>query len=158
MYVVIIMGTKDRKGAKYHGSRTHGWGTHKKHRGHGNKGGSGMGGTGKRGDAKKPSIWNIKNYFGKHGFKFHGQQETYNPINLSQLDHYLDSFVKEGKATKSGEVYTIDLEKAGHNKLLGSGQIRKKVHVTVGAASEQAQSKIVEAGGKIEGLKTESKE
>ena len=40
----------------------------KKHRGAGNKGGRGNAGTGKRSDCKKPSVWGIEHFYGKHGF------------------------------------------------------------------------------------------
>ncbi len=141
---------KPKRVHRLRGSRTYGWGSHKKHRGHGNKGGSGMGGTGKRADAKKPSVWNIPDYFGKIGFKKKGMVIKYTPINLSQVDLYIDTWVKQGKAKAGNGVYTIDLNTIGYNKLLGSGQIRKKIMITVTYASPSAVSK-------VEGLIAEKK-
>ncbi len=138
-----------RKVARQRGNTWHGWGRGAAHhKGSGNRGGKGMAGSGKRADQKKPSIWKEK-YFGKFGFKKKGQKEDIVPINIKILEQKLVSFEKEGNASKSGDVYTIDLEKAGYNKLLGDGKATKKMKISVKYASHGSIEKVKEAGGEV---------
>jgi len=149
---------KKKKNVKQRGHKTHGWGAKKKHRGAGNRGGRGMAGTGKRGDAKKPSIWKEK-YFGIGGFHKHGQKEDIHLINISSIDEATDKLVAEGKMTKQGDTYSIDVSKLGANKVLGSGAVTKKLIVTSKYFSESAVKKIEAAGGKaVAAKKDELKE
>ena len=75
-----------------------------------------------------------------------------NAMNLKDLDVKLDDFVQEKKATKSGNTYSIDLNNINIQKILGRGNIKKKVNITVKKASKQAIEKIEKAGGKIKVL------
>lgn len=148
---------KRKKVTKQRGGKTHGWGSMKKHRGAGNRGGRGNAGSGKRADQKKPSYWNPrkpngqkygKDYFGKSGFhSIHDDKIAV--INVRDLDMHIASWVTEKHATKSGEAYTIDLSVVGVLKILGSGQITKKVKVTVAHATAGAIEKISAVGGEV---------
>ena len=142
---------KKKKVTKQRGSKTHGWGSMKKHRGAGHRGGRGNAGSGKRGDAKKPTFQNNtrSNYLGKKGFTSIYKNDAFNSINLAKLSFMLDSFVEDKKATKKGDVYTIDLTALGFQKLLGSGKITKSVNVTVMIASKKAVDKIKAAKGSV---------
>lgn len=89
---------------------------------------------------------------GKKGFK-RPQDITriskVNTINVKELDLNLDAFVEEELAEKSGNTYSLDLGNNNIQKLLGRGQINKKVNITVQKASENAVKKIEAAGGKV---------
>ncbi len=140
---------KRKKNVRLRGSKTHGGGSMKKRRGRGHKGGQGMAGTGKRADSKKPSIWKDTEYFGKHGFFRHGQREIIETINIRDIDEQADTLVGKQLAVKDAASYSIDLNKMGINKLLGSGRITKKWKIQVAYASQGAIDAVKEAGGEI---------
>lgn len=144
---------RKKKSVKFRGHKTHGWGSKKKHRGAGNRGGRGNAGTGKRADQNKPTIWKEK-YFGKSGFKKHGQKEEIMPINISYFDENFDKLVAKGLLVKEKEGHAIDTAKIGYNKVLGTGNIGKKLIITSKYFSESAVKKIEAAGGKV--IKTEA--
>ena len=150
---------KPKKNIRQRGHKTHGWGSKKKHRGAGNRGGRGNAGSGKRGDQKKPSYWNNlktmkagqkrgQDYFGKFGFGMNADKSGI-AITVRDLDTRMHTFVADKKATEKGGVYTIDLTKAGIAKLLGTGQVTKKLNVTVIYATASAIEKIKAAGGSV---------
>ena len=92
--------------------------------------------------------WDI----GKTGFKRPQDMvrlSTVNTVNVKELDYRIDKLVEEKKATKSGDTYTLNLESVNIQKLLGRGEINKKINLTVNKASERAVQKIEEAGGKV---------
>ena len=127
---------KRKKSNRMRGTKTHGHGSKKKWRGAGNRGGRGMAGSGKRADQKKTYILRYygTKYFGKHGF--HSiNKKTINIINLDELNN-LD---KE----------EINLKELGYDKLLGRGNISKKIKVHVRYASKSAIEKIKEKGGEV---------
>ncbi|MBI2545565.1 uL15 family ribosomal protein [Candidatus Woesearchaeota archaeon] len=140
---------KRRKSVRMRGSKTHGGGSMKKRRGSGHKGGAGMSGTGKRADSKKPSIWKDADYFGKHGFHRHGAREKMQVINVRELDEKVDMLVARQAATKDAQGCSMDLGKAGYNKLLGSGKVTRKLNITVKYASQGAIEAVQQAGGKV---------
>ncbi|MBY9008014.1 MAG: uL15 family ribosomal protein [Candidatus Lokiarchaeota archaeon] len=72
-----------------------------------------------------------------------------NSINIKDLDLKLDEYVTQEKATKSGNAYVINLADLNIQKILGRGEINKKVNVTVKKASKNAEEKIKKAGGKV---------
>ena len=90
--------------------------------------------------------------FGKKGF-LRPQNilriQKVNAINVMDLDQKIESLVQEKIATKSGATYTIDLGDIHIQKLIGRGQITKKVNVSVKKASVKALEKIKAAGGKV---------
>jgi len=89
---------------------------------------------------------------GKKGFKRPQDMvrlSTINTVNVKDLDYKIEKLVEEKKATKSGDTYTINLKSVNIQKVLGRGEINKKVNVTVNKASERAVQKIEAAGGKV---------
>jgi large subunit ribosomal protein L15 len=143
---------KRKKNSRQRGSWTHGWGAKKKHRGAGSRGGRGMAGSGKRGDAKKTLYWQNPNYFGKNGFKsINGTEDV--TINLAHVEAIADTLVKKGKAKAESSMIIINLSELGYTKLLGAGNIKRKLHITVSKASKSVEEKIQKAGGKLTLLK-----
>jgi large subunit ribosomal protein L15 len=116
-----------------------------RYHGRGKKAGRGAGKRGGRGNAgmnKHRVMTRIKympGHWGMHGFNRHPTLRTVHvTVNVGQLEDM-------AKGEKS-----IDLTSLGIDKLLGSGQIRTELTVTVGEASAKAVEKIVAAGGSIE--------
>jgi large subunit ribosomal protein L15 len=68
---------------------------------------------------------------------------------VKDLDLTLEKLVQQEKATKSGDTYTINLDKINIQKVLGKGEINKKVNITVKKASKGAIEKIEQAGGQV---------
>ena len=144
------MGFKGKKSRKLRGGQTHGYGAKKKHRGAGNRGGRGRAGSGKRADQKKPSYQKVgKSYLGRTGFSPKNTVKIV-AINIRDLEVQIDAFVAQKLAKKSGEMYSIDLEDIGYNKLLGAGKATKKMEIKSAYASASAVEKINAAGGKVE--------
>ena len=128
---------KRRKVVRYRGSRNHGAGT-KKRRGAGNRGGRGMAGSGKRADQKKPTILKLygSSYFGKHGFRRPSKLlKKIKTINVEELNKFKDD--------------NINWKELGYDKLLGKGNLNKKVKVSVDHASKSAIEKIKKLGGEV---------
>jgi len=138
---------KRKKAVRMRGSKTHGGGSMKKRRGAGNRGGRGAAGSGKRSDAKKPSFWKNK-YFGKHGFTSKNTK-IIKAINIDYLDQNIHRFSSENLISKEDDVYIIDLEKIGFNKLLGNGKVSNKYKIKVSYASKKAIEKIKVNGGEV---------
>lgn len=138
---------------KFLGSRTHGRGK-KAGRGAGKRGGRGNAGLHKHKYIK--TVKYLPNHFGRHGFKrpqsVVGRKLT---INLYALDERLDWLISEGKIKKIKNNYELNLDKLGYDKLLGSGVITKSVNVSVKEATKRAITKIKDAGGKVNIIKTE---
>lgn len=136
---------KSRKHRKFRGHRTY-HGAHKKWRGGGSRGGRGLAGGHKH-------KWSYvvkydKTRFGKHGFKKHGVARDLRAINLSQIESKIDYFVEKKFAEKEGNAIKIDLQKAGYEKVLGSGRLTRPIIVQAKIFSKQAEKKLEEAGGK----------
>jgi large subunit ribosomal protein L15 len=140
---------KRSKMSRARGSWTHGWGEKKKHRNAGSRGGRGNAGSGKRADTKKPSFWEDRLYLSKQGFTSKSRTKPSIIINVCELDQKINGLVKDKLAEEKNGMYEIDGEKAGFNKLLGTGKITKKITVKVEKATQQAIDKIEEAGGKV---------
>lgn len=115
-------------------------------------GGRGMAGTGKRADTMKPSIWGER-YFGKLGFKKKGVAKEIKQVNLDYFEKNIDRLVSEKLAEKKENVYVIDIQKLGFNKLLGCGRLTKKLRITAPAFSKNAAERIKKAGGEAVELK-----
>lgn len=137
-----------KKTSRHRGSWTHGWGEKKKHRGAGHRGGRGNAGSGKRGDAKKPSYWKIKKFSGKHGFTNPTTKEEL-VMSLAQLNRAIQKLVDAGSATKENDVYTVDLNALGVQKLLGTGQAENAYNITVAKATPGAIEKVSAAKGSV---------
>jgi large subunit ribosomal protein L15 len=109
------------------------------------------GGHGKAGRKKHKWTYVVKyepNYFGKHGFqrKWVPQPAT---LNVGEVDERVPQLLAAGIATQTVDGISIDLGQLRVKKLLGSGDIRHQLDVTVGAWSRGAQRKIGQAGGTI---------
>ncbi|MET1124729.1 MAG: uL15 family ribosomal protein [Archaeoglobaceae archaeon] len=70
-------------------------------------------------------------------------------INVSDLDAIIDRLVSLGLAEKDGDVYKVDLTALGYTKLLGAGNVSKKMEVRVFEATPKALEKIEAAGGRV---------
>ena len=89
---------------------------------------------------------------GKTGFKRPQDMvrlSQVNSLNIKDLDYKIDLLVEEKKATKSGNTYTINLNDLNIQKILGRGEIKKQINVSVKKASGKAVEKIEAAGGKV---------
>jgi large subunit ribosomal protein L15 len=144
---------RKKKVSKYRGSKTHGWGSKKKHRGKGSKGGKGRAGMGKRGQQKLPALYArgmLPLQRGIKGFKRHKSLvKAKRVINVSDVERYLDVWVEEGICEKKGQIYLVDIDKVGYDKLLGAGKIEKRVEIKVKEATPKAVEKVESAGGKV---------
>lgn len=135
-----------QKTKKFRGSRTCGGGTHKNRRGGGNRGGRGNAGTCKHHfvRAQQRGI-----YFGKHGFKRPLSVSNDKIIaNVGELDEVIEQLVADGFAEKKGDVFHIDLNNIGIEKVLGNGKVTKALFITAGEFSSSAKEKITQANGK----------
>lgn len=72
-----------------------------------------------------------------------------NTLNIKDLDSKIDDLTVKNVATKSGNTYTINLKDINIQKILGRGEINKKINLTVNKASKRAVEKIESAGGKV---------
>lgn len=126
------------------GRGTHGRGERKKGRGSGHHGGKGMAGTGKRADHKKTLMTKLygNSYFGKQGITSKGtERDKRKRINVGEI-----SLNPEKYGKKSGDKYEINLE---NYKILGSGEVNKKLIIKAKEASKKAIEIVKKAGGEI---------
>jgi len=72
-----------------------------------------------------------------------------NAMNIKDLDQNIEAFVQDNKATKAGNAYSINLHDLNIQKILGRGEINKKINITVQKASQKAIEKVQQAGGKV---------
>ena len=90
--------------------------------------------------------------FGKRGFKRPQDiNRIYhvNALNIKDLDSKIEDLTLKNVATKTGNTYTINLKDINVQKILGRGDINKKINLTVDKASKRAVEKIESAGGKV---------
>ncbi len=139
---------KRHKASRFRGSHTHGRGFKKKARGSGHRGGKGMAGTGKRADQRKTLVLNLygNDYFGKDKALRRKQKNRLNQINIQEIMQNLNSYIKSGKAKELKD--HIELNFKGY-KILGLGEVSKKIKINASAASKSALEKIKKAGGDI---------
>ena len=122
-----------KKTEKKRGTRTLGKGTMKKWRGKGHRGGKGYAGS-----KKHRKSWILRyerEHLGKRGF-IPKTSESVKAINLRDLE------------TLAGDKKEIVLADLGYDKILGSGNVTKKLVVKAKAFSRIAKEKIEKAGGK----------
>ncbi len=131
------------------GSSTHGWGSKKKHRGSGNRGGFGFAGYGKRSDHYKPYFLKRREFVGRTGFHSHRRGEEQLGVNVEYIEQHLGTLLHNGKIEKKDGAYVVDIEKLGYKKVLGSGSVKLKFHITAPSFSKKAEEKIKKAGGSI---------
>lgn len=133
---------KRRKSSRFRGSQTARRGKKARTRGSGNQGGKGWSGTGKRGDQKKTLVIQLtggNNYFGKDRALRRGSvPKKLQVINVGDIE------TREATLPKDGS--SINL--IGY-KILGEGEVTRKLSIKASAASESAKEKIEAAGGEI---------
>jgi large subunit ribosomal protein L15 len=134
------------KRSKYRGSRTCGGGTHKNRRGAGNRGGRGRAGI----NAHHFVKWYKEMggpVFGKNGF-YNQTTTDVVAIDVGALDQIVPSLLAQGIAKQEGDAFVINVADMGIEKVLGSGQVTKKINITASSFSEIAKAKIEKMGGK----------
>ena len=147
------MKTKKRKKSTRmhgHGMGTHGGGARKKRKGSGHRGGTGMAGTGKRADQKKTLVLKLygNNYFGKQGITSRGtKRDIRKRINLKEIISKIEVYIKKGLAKETTKGIEINLE---NYKILGDGEVKKKLIIKAKEASASAIEKVKKAGGEIQ--------
>ena len=57
--------------------------------------------------------------------------------------------MEQGFIKKEKDIYSIELDKLGYNKLLGSGQVNKKFKITTKYFSKKAKEKVEKMGGEV---------
>ncbi len=147
-----------KKVRKMRGTRTHGYGRVGQHRKAGQRAGKGKTTQWKK--SKKSYYLKQKELgfpdpdwdFGKRGFKRPqdiNRIYQVNTLNVKDLDLKIEELAKNNIASKSGNTYTIDLKDVNIQKILGRGEINKKINISVNKASKRAIEKIESAGGKV---------
>ena len=120
---------------KFRGSRYHGRGK-KAGRGAGKRGGRGNAGLNKH--KVMTRLKYMPGHWGMHGFNRHPSLRTVN------------SSINVGVVSEIADGDKIYLTEMGYDKLLGSGQISKSLHIKVKEASSKAVEKVEAAGGSVE--------
>jgi large subunit ribosomal protein L15 len=143
---------KRKKSTRMHGRGmgTHGGGARKKRKGSGHRGGVGMAGTGKRADQKKTLILKLygNNYFGKQGITSRGtKRDIRKRINLRDIFLNLQTYIKKSIAKETPKGIEINLKEY---KILGEGEVKKKIFIQAKDAPESAIEKVKKAGGEIQ--------
>lgn len=147
-----------KKVRKMRGTRTHGYGRVGQHRKAGQRAGKGKTTQWKK--SKKTYYLKQKELgfpdpdwdFGKRGFKRPqdiNRIYQVNALNVKDLDSKIEDLTKKNIASKSGNTYTIDLKDVNIQKILGRGEINKKINISVNKASKRAIEKIESAGGRV---------
>ncbi len=147
-----------KKIRKMRGVRTSGYGRVGQHRKKGQRAGSGKTTQWKK--SKRSYYLKQKELgfpdpdwiIGKKGFKRPQDMvrlSRVNTLNIKDLNKKIETLVQEEKATKSGNTYTINLNDINIQKILGRGEVKKQINVSVKKASEKAIKKVEAAGGKV---------
>lgn len=141
-----------KKSSRLRGSREHG---------RGKKGGRGAGLRGGRGNAgahkHKRVTYEVKRfgktgYWGKNNIGFKRPEEVVSALetlNVSDVDEMAPAWVAAGQASEANGVITVDLAKMNVDRLLGGGQVRRKLAITVDTAAKTAVEKVKKAGGSV---------
>ena len=146
---------KRKKSTRDKGSKTVRWGARKKHKKSGHRGGIGMAGSGKRADQKKTLVLKLygNEYFGKQGITSRKTKRDMRlRINLRQINSNIENYIKKGIAKQTANGVEINLE---NYKILGDGEVNKKMIIKASEASESAAAKVKKAGGEIQTSKKE---
>jgi len=130
------------------GTRTCGGGSAKKRRGKGNKGGSGHAGA-----YAHHFVWSLKRGIRKGKNK--SQLPSYDrsddkAVNVGDLEEILEELVERGKAEEKGDGIYLDANELGIQKILGKGEVTKKLMLKANKISKTAQEKIERVGGSVE--------
>ncbi len=130
------------------GTRTCGGGSAKKRRGKGSKGGSGNAGA-----YAHHVVRSLKRGIRKGKNK--SQLPTYNrsddtAVNVGDLEEILGELIERGKAEEKGDGIYLDVNELGIQKILGKGEVTKKLMLKANKISKTAQEKIERVGGSVE--------
>jgi len=140
---------KRKKVTKYRAKTTHGGGHRKKRRGAGSRGGRGNAGTGKRAGHKVAGLKH--KHLGKKGFNPRRSIEKSKSVNVGYFtSDCLKKLVSSQMATLEGQIFTVDLNKLGYTKLLGTGSTSLKLKLSINKFTPKAEQKITAAGGSIQ--------
>ena len=125
-----------KKAKKNRGTKTHGRGSMKNGRGAGERGGRGKAGWDKH---KRMHMKKVDpDRFGRHGFKRPQSVVTKDTtINIGEVEE------------KFPNKKNIDLREKGYTKLLGAGNITKKLKIKVDKASKKAVKKVEGEDGEV---------
>jgi large subunit ribosomal protein L15 len=135
------------------GTRTCGGGSHKKRRGKGSRGGVGHAGA-----YDHHVVWSLKRGIikGQHASNPHTYARIDDKtVNVGELEEMLQDLIVAGKAEEKGDGFYLDVQELGIQKILGKGNVTKKLMLKVSKVSKTAQEKIEQVGGSIE-LEAES--
>lgn len=119
-------------------------------RSRGNFSGRGVKGAGSRTGAKSRSAFEggqtplVRRMPKSKGFKNFGK-EVFRTVNLDQLSVFEDGATVDAKSLMEKRVVT----RKGKIKLLGTGELKTKLKITVYAASESAKKAVEKAGGEL---------
>lgn len=133
------------KRSKYRGSRTCGGGTAKNRRGAGNRGGRGRAGHRDHRFTHYLLLDQVHN--GKHGFFNPNPSSAVEAIDIGLIDQIADALVASGDALMDGDTIVIDASQIGIDKILGGGQVTKKMKISAVSFTDRARQKIEENGG-----------
>jgi len=125
-------------------SGSHGYGSSKKNRGAGNRGGRGNAGRGKKAHHHKQTKDGVHE-MGEKGFN--SRQPEQNGINLRDIDQTIETFVEEGTAEETDNGYVFHADKAGYEKVLGTGRLTRNIEIRAEEFSDSAQRKLDEGDG-----------
>ncbi len=136
-----------RRIKKIRGTRTCGGGSHKKRRGKGSKGGSGNAGA-----YEHHFVRSLKQGIrkGKRGRPYIAIRRDELVLNVGELEERLEELLKTGKAEARDDAFILDTTQLGISKILGKGEVTKKLIVKAKAISSIAKGKIEQAGGSVE--------
>lgn len=130
------------------GTRTCGGGSHKKRRGKGSRGGVGNAGAYDVHVVRSLKRGIVK---GRHGSDQHKRSRgSEKAMNIGDLEEQLEGLLAQGKAKEEGDAIHLDLHELGIQKLLGKGEVTKKLMLKAGKVSRTAKEKIERVGGVVE--------
>jgi large subunit ribosomal protein L15 len=87
--------------------------------------------------------------FGKNGF-FHNPAVFVPAMDVGIIDQIVPSLLAQGIAKQEGDTIVVNAADLGIEKILGSGRVNRKLHISAAAFSEQAKAKIEKTGGKAQ--------
>jgi large subunit ribosomal protein L15 len=137
-----------RRIKRIRGTRTCGGGSHKKRRGKGSRGGIGHAGA-----YDHHVVWSLQRGIvkGKNASSPYSYARSEdNTMNVGELEEMLEELLKAGKAEERGDGIYLDVDELGIQKVLGKGNITKKLALKTKKISKTAQEKIERAGGTVE--------
>lgn len=143
---------KRKKKNKLRGNRTHGRGNTKNKRGKGATGGRGRAGSHKH---KFSKYWKEMSREAKKGF-YNKTRKDFEVINVDELDRAIvDENFRKGKSLqnvieKKDAETVVDFKDKNMCKILGRGNMTRKIVLRNAVVSESAKKKIEAVGGRIE--------